>query len=45
MMLAPDNASVMFVEDDEPLRLATVQTLELAGLNVLPFDRAAPAPA
>lgn len=42
-MLVPDNATVMFVEDDEPLRLATVQTLELAGLNVLPFDRAAPA--
>ncbi|WP_447497572.1 response regulator, partial [Clostridioides difficile] len=34
---------VMFVEDDEQLRLATVQTLELAGLQVLPFDRAAAA--
>ncbi|MBB4101330.1 sigma-54-dependent transcriptional regulator [Sphingomonas kyeonggiensis] len=43
MMLAPDNATVMFVEDDEQLRHATVQTLELAGLNVLPFERAAPA--
>ncbi|MBN8813611.1 sigma-54-dependent transcriptional regulator [Sphingomonas leidyi] len=43
MMLAPDNATVMFVEDDEQLRLATVQTLELAGLRVLPFDRAAAA--
>ena len=42
-MLAPDNATVMFVEDDEPLRLATMQTLELAGLGVLPFERAAPA--
>ncbi len=42
-MLAPDNALVMFVEDDEPLRLATVQTLELAGLDVQPFDRAATA--
>ena len=42
-MLAPENAIVMFVEDDEPLRLATVQTLELAGLQVLAFDRAAPA--
>jgi two-component system C4-dicarboxylate transport response regulator DctD len=42
-MLALDNATVMFVEDDEQLRLATVQTLELAGLNVLPFERAAAA--
>jgi two-component system C4-dicarboxylate transport response regulator DctD len=42
-MLVPDNATVMFVEDDEPLRVATMQTLELAGLNVLPFERAAPA--
>ncbi|NYT42336.1 sigma-54-dependent Fis family transcriptional regulator [Sphingomonas sp. R-74633] len=42
-MLALDNATVMFVEDDEQLRLATVQTLELAGLNVLAFERAAAA--
>ncbi len=42
-MLTPDNATVMFVEDDEPLRLATAQALELAGLNVLAFDRAAAA--
>jgi two-component system C4-dicarboxylate transport response regulator DctD len=42
-MRAPDNATVMFVEDDEQLRRATVQTLELAGLNVVAFDRAAPA--
>lgn len=42
-MLAPDNATVMFVEDDEQLRRATVQALELAGYHVLPFDRAAPA--
>ena len=42
-MFAPDNPIVMFVEDDEQLRLATVQTLELAGLQVLSFDRAAAA--
>jgi two-component system C4-dicarboxylate transport response regulator DctD len=42
-MRAPDNPSVMFVEDDAQLRSAMVQALELAGLNVLPFDRAAAA--
>ena len=32
--------SVIFVEDDDALRLATAQALELAGLDVCPFARA-----
>lgn len=38
-----DSQPVLFVEDDPALRDATVQTLELAGLEVLAFDRAEPA--
>ena len=34
---------VMLVEDDVDLRLATVETLELAGFQVLAFEAAAPA--
>lgn len=42
-MRAPEDALVMLVEDDDQLRRATAQALELAGLRVKPFDRAAPA--
>lgn len=42
-MRAPEDALVMLVEDDDQLRRATAQALELAGLKVRPFDRAAPA--
>lgn len=42
MLAAPDQ-TVFYVEDDEPLRLATVQALELAGLRVRAFAAAAPA--
>ena len=31
---------VIFVEDDDALRLATGQALELAGIEVMPFARA-----
>ncbi|NYT86401.1 sigma-54-dependent Fis family transcriptional regulator [Pusillimonas harenae] len=36
-------AQVMLVEDDTDLRLATIETLELAGFQVLGFENAAPA--
>jgi two-component system C4-dicarboxylate transport response regulator DctD len=39
-MLFPTDQIVFFVEDDAHLRAATVQTLELAGLSVRPFDSA-----
>jgi two-component system C4-dicarboxylate transport response regulator DctD len=34
------SVAVIFVEDDEALRLATAQALDLAGLDVRPFARA-----
>jgi two-component system C4-dicarboxylate transport response regulator DctD len=37
-----DMPSVLFAEDDEALRTATTQALELAGYTVQAFDRAAP---
>lgn len=37
------HAQIMLVEDDADLRLATVETLELAGFQVLDFDSATPA--
>lgn len=39
-MLFPTEQSIFFVEDDAPLRQATIQTLELAGLSVRPFASA-----
>lgn len=42
-MRAPEDPLVLYVEDDEPLRRATVQAMELAGLRVTAFDRAAAA--
>lgn len=39
-MTADLDQTVFFVEDDEQLRLATVQALELAGLSVRPFSSA-----
>lgn len=38
-----DAPQVMLVEDDIDLRLATIETLELAGFQVWAYDRAAPA--
>lgn len=38
-----DAPQVMLVEDDADLRLATIETLELAGFRVLAFEAAAPA--
>jgi two-component system C4-dicarboxylate transport response regulator DctD len=35
--------AVIFVEDDDDLRTASIQTLELAGLDVIAFSSAAPA--
>lgn len=34
------SATVLFAEDDDALRLATTQALELAGFTVQPFERA-----
>lgn len=39
----PPSPHLMFVEDDDSLRFATTQALELAGLSVEAFDRAEPA--
>ncbi len=39
-MLFDTDQQVIFVEDDEALRTATIQTLELAGLQVLAFAAA-----
>lgn len=38
-----DTGPVLFVDDEEPLRIAAQQTLELADLDCRCFDRAAPA--
>lgn len=41
MSFKPAHGPVILVEDDNILREATVQTLELSGLEVLPFENAA----
>lgn len=43
MMTSPIGQTVLFVEDDEPLRRATTQALELAGFSVRSFAGAEPA--
>ena len=41
MSAAPATGPVILVEDDDKLRVATIQTLELSGLEVLSLDSAA----
>jgi two-component system C4-dicarboxylate transport response regulator DctD len=43
MTTSPTGQTVLFVEDDEPLRRATTQALELAGFSVRSFAGAEPA--